>query len=335
ALVDVNGVFAGTQLNLGKEGLNGPVGGVIFTPSSKYLLAGSFTKYDTIGNINNLVRVNNDGTLETMVVDVINPDPANFPDDGKATVPSFNGGTLGAVSKLFTDNLDRVIAVGNFSGHTSTFYERSTKTGPYLDRVEVRQLLRMNSDGSFDSTFNFNQATGKSYAGGNGFVYDAVQLTNGKIILAGNFTSFSGKTVNYITGINMETGLPEESFNSGGSGADGPIQQVTYNSTTRRLLLTGTFRHYNGQEANGVVMIREDGSIDPAFKFRTTAGGIPNFAGQLANGKVIVSGSFTHYDGIVRPGMVILNADGSLAAGYNNLGLFRGQVNDMIETPAV
>lgn len=334
-LVDVNGAFAGTQLNMGKEGLNGPVTGVVFTPSSKYLVAGSFTKYDTVGNINNLVRLNNDGTLETMVVDVINPDPVAFPDDDKATVPSFNGGTIGSVSKLFTDNLGRVIAIGNFQGHVSTFYERSTKAGPFLDRVQVRQLVRMNSDGTFDSTFNFNKAEEKSYAGGNGFIYDAVQLANGKVVLVGNFTTFSGKTVNYITGIDMETGLPDESFNNGGSGADGAIQQVTYNKTTGRLLLTGTFRHYNGQEVNGVVMIREDGSIDPGFAFRSTEGGFPNFAGQLTNGKVIVTGSFTHYDGVVRPGMVILNPDGSLAQGYNNLGLFRGQVTDLMETPAV
>ncbi|MBB1285717.1 DUF5008 domain-containing protein [Flavisolibacter sp. BT320] len=334
-LVDVNGAFAGTQLNTGKEGLNGPVSSVLFTSASKYLVAGSFTKYDTVSNINNLVRLNNDGTLETTVVDVINPDPVAFPDDGKATVPSFNGGTLGSISKLFTDNLGRVIAIGNFQGHISTFYERSTKAGPYLDRVQVRQLLRMNSDGSFDSTFNFNKAEEKSYAGGNGFIYDAVQLSDGKVVLVGNFSTFSGKTVNYLTAINMETGLPDESFNNSGSGADGAILRITYNKTTRRLLLTGQFKHYNGQEVNGVVMIKEDGSIDPSFNFRTVEGGFPNFAGQLNNGKVLVSGSFTHYNGIVRPGMVILNADGSLAQGYNNLGLFRGQVNAMIETPAV
>lgn len=334
ALITKDGTYAGTQLNMGKNGLNGSVSGVVFTSSSKYLVAGGFSKYDTITNINNLVRLNNDGTLETMVVDVINPDPVNFPDDDKATVPSFNGGTLGGVSKMFVDNQDRVIVVGNFQGHISTFYERSTIKGPYLDRVQVSQLLRMNSDGSFDSTFNFNKATGKGYEGGNGFVYDAVQLSDGRLVLVGNFSTFNGKTVNYITRIDMQTGQPETSFNAGGSGADGAIQKVTYNATTKRLLITGLFRHYNGQPVNGVVMLKEDGSIDPSFTFQKVDGGFPNFAGQLNNGKIIVSGSFTHYSGIVRPGMVILNADGSLAAGYNNLGLFRGQINDFIETPA-
>ncbi|RYF47368.1 MAG: hypothetical protein EOO39_48410, partial [Cytophagaceae bacterium] len=78
-------------------------------------------------------------------------------------------------------------------------------------------------------------------------------------------------------------------------------------------------------------MINSNGQVDPVFNFRSIEGGIPNFAGQLNNGKLLVTGSFTMYDGIVRPGMLILNSDGSLAAGYNNLGLFRGVVNDFVE----
>ncbi|MGN6402109.1 MAG: DUF5008 domain-containing protein [Flavisolibacter sp.] len=334
ALINKDGAYSGSQLAMGEEGLNGLVNSVIFTSSSKYLVAGSFTKYDTVSNINNVLRLNSDGSLETMEVDVINPDPVNFPNDDKATVPSFNGGTLGPVSKMFYDNQGRVIVVGNFFGHISTFYERSTKTGPYLDRVQASQIIRMNNDGSFDSSFNFNKAAGKSYAAGNGFVYDAVQLSNGKLILVGNFTTFSGSAANYITGINMEDGLPDPDFNAGGAGADGAITRITYNKNTQKLLLTGSFKHYNGQAVNGVVMINEDGSIDPDFNFKAIEGGFPNFAGQLNNGKIIVSGSFTKYDTVIRPGIVILNADGTLAEGYNNIGLFRGAITGLIETPA-
>ncbi|MFT4094433.1 MAG: hypothetical protein QM640_12415, partial [Niabella sp.] len=44
------------------------------------------------------------------------------------------------------------------------------------------------------------------------------------------------------------------------------------------------------------------------------------------------SGTFTNYDGVVRPGFAILNADGSLAEGYNNTGYFNGIIYDAIET---
>jgi hypothetical protein len=124
----------------------------------------------------------------------------------------------------------------------------------------------------------------------------------------------------------------DPSFNSGKTGADGSISRITYNATTNKILLTGSFKNYNGAPANGVVMIDNNGATISSFAFKIPEGGFPNFAAQLNNGKIIVTGSFSKYDNIVRAGMAILNADGTLAAGYNNMGLFRGQVNNLIET---
>ena len=326
-------IAAASQLKMGKSGFNGPILSAIQLPSGKYLVAGSFTKLDTVSNIYNTTRLNVDGTVETMVVDVVNPDPVNNPNDGHAVVPAFNGGTFGSISKIFYNPATGyTTAIGNFNAHVSTFYERSTKNGPNLDLVEARQLIRMKENGAYDSSYNFDLTTNKSYAGGNGFIYDALQLPDGKLMLVGNFTSFSGTTTNYITSINEADGLPDPTFNNGGSGADGEITRITYNSTTEKILLTGNFKNYNGEPANGIVMINADGSRDASFNFRIVEGGIPNFAGQLKNGKIIVSGSFNKYDGIVRPGLLVLNADGSLASGYNNTGLFRGIINSFVET---
>lgn len=338
ALLDKDGQYldVASQLKLGKLGFNGTVSQVIQLPDDRYLVSGSFSKYDTIGNINHIARLNSDGSLETMEVDVINPDPVNDPDGGKAMVPAFNGGVLGGTgTKIFYDGTTGyTTAIGNFNRYITTFYERSTKEGPFLDLIKANQLVRMKEDGAYDSSFNYNPATNSSYQGGNGYVYDAVQLDDGSLIVTGNFTTFHGNTVNYLTRINTADGSVDATFNAGGSGADGSISRITYNRTTGKILLTGNFKHYNGQPVNGVVMINADGSIDNSFAFRALEGGFPNYAGQLNNGKIIVSGSFTKYDNIVRPGLLILNADGSLASGYNNMGLFRGSISDFIEVPS-
>jgi hypothetical protein len=322
-----------SQFKLGKLGFNGSITNVIERPDGKYMVAGSFSKLDTVTNINNVVRLNADGSLETVVVDVINPDPVNNPNDGVAVVPSFNGGTGGVITKLFYNNSTGYsTAIGNFSYHISTFYERSTRTGPFLDLVKARQIIRMKESGAFDSSFNYNFTSNESYAGGNGFIYDALQQSDGKIIVVGNFTSFHGVSANYIVRIDGNTGLVDPSFNSGKTGADGSISRITYNATTNKILLTGSFKNYNGAPANGVVMIDNNGATISSFAFKIPEGGFPNFAAQLNNGKIIVTGSFSKYDNIVRAGMAILNADGTLAVGYNNMGLFRGQVNNLIET---
>lgn len=338
AVLDKEGQYlaASSQLKLGTKGFDGTISQVIQMPDGRYMVSGYFSKYDTVSNVNRVTRLNSDGTLETTEVDVINPDPVNDPNGGRAVVPAFNGGLMGGGGgKIFYDEATGyTTAVGNFTAHVSTFYERSTKGGPYLDLVKAAQLLRMKEDGAYDSSFNFNPATNSSYEGGNGFVYDAAQLSDGSLILVGNFTTFHGSAANYITRINAADGKVDPLFNSGNAGADGSISRITYSSTTDKILLTGNFQHYNGQPVNGVVMINADGSIDNSFSFRAVEGGVANFAGQLSNGKIIVSGSFTKYDNVVRPGLLILNDDGSLAAGYNNMGLFRGAINEFIEVPS-
>lgn len=344
AVVDLNGAYkaVANQMKVGKLGVNGTLNSVIQQPTGQYLIAGSFGSYDTTNGINNITRLTSTGLLETQVVDLINPDPVNFPNDGQATVPSLNGGTSGGgITKMFLNSsTGDITVVGNFASHVSTFYERSTKTGPFVDLVKVRQLIRMKSTGAFDSTFNFNFATKEGYAGGNGFIYDAVQLNDGKIIVAGNFTTYNGGAANYITRINATNGLVDAAFNPGGSGADGPVNKMWYNTATSKILLVGDFKKYNGQDANGVVMINPDGSVDPGFRFGKTTGGVVTFAAQLNNGKIIVAGSFASYNYnylttpdkyVVRPGFMVLENTGALALGYNNTGLFRGTINDLVQ----
>lgn len=335
ALLNADGDYlpVTSQLKMGNFGFNGNISSMTQLPDGKYLVSGNFSRYDTVGNINSITRLNADGTLDVMVAEVINPDPVANPNGGQAIVPAFNGGIRGGngARTFYHAGTGKINAIGNFFSHVSTFYERSTKDGPFLDLVEARQLLRMDYNGAFDSTFNFDLATNKSYEGANGAILDAIQLADGKIIVVGNFSTFNGATVNNIVRISETNGAIDPSFNEAGTGADGRINRITYNKTTGKILLTGSFKHYNGQPVNGIVMINPNGQADPVFQFKSTEGGIPNFAGELNNGKILVTGSFTKYNGVVRPGMLILNPDGSLAAGYNNLGLFRGVVNDFVE----
>ncbi len=315
-----------SQFNVGKEGINGTVTTVVPVENGKYLVAGSFSKYDTISNINSITRINPNGTVDAMTVDVIGEAPRD-----KAVVPAFNGGVTGNAGKVFyNEDTKETTLIGNFFSHVSTFYERSTIDGPLLDFVKARQLIRMKENGSYDSAFNYNPVTNSSYAGANGFIYDAIKLDNGNIIAVGNFTSFHGQSANYIVRINGTDGSVDQSFLAG-SGADGAINRIIRNATTGNILLTGNFKKYNGQPVNGVVMINENGELNTSFTL-AAIDGVPNFAGQLNDGKIIVSGSFNKYGAVVRVGIAILNPDGSLAPGYNNMGLFRGMVNNFVET---
>lgn len=313
----------------------GTKGGAIFSieemSNSSFMIGGMFTSYNKRSGINGLTRVNVAGRLDTSVVALINLDPENTPQDDYDTVATFNGGVNGIILKTFETYDNAIITVGNFTQYNSYYYERSTKSAKVMNRVFVNQLIRLNSDGSLDSTFNYNTTLHRGNPSGNGGIAGAVRLPDDKILLVGGFTTFNGQSANRLVCINETDGAVNTSFNTG-SGADDYISTATYNEVTDRILVTGNFRNFNGIPANGVVMLRTDGSVDQSFTFLATTSGKANYAGQLNNGRVIVSGAFTSYGGKIRPGFALLNADGTLAEGYNNTGAFVGQINKIVET---
>ena len=297
-----------------------------------YYIGGAFNGYNVRDGIQNITRLTGGAALDTMQVNLINLDPDNRPDDSYDTVPSFNGGVNGPVSYLFNDGKG-IVAIGAFQYYYSYYYERSTVGNHVLDRYKVGQFVRMHDDGSIDSTYNFDPSTGYGRAGTNGFIYNACQLEDARIIVVGSFNKFNGKSAGRIAMLTDDGDL-DPAFNAGGTGANDEISTIQYNKTTQKFMITGAFTSYNGQPANGVAMLNRDGSLDTGFNFGKISGGVSSFAAQLSNGLVLITGYFDHYNDVFHQGMLFLNADGSLAQGYNNIGSFSGgSVAKIYEAP--
>ncbi|WP_169306826.1 DUF5008 domain-containing protein [Pedobacter polaris] len=348
AQIDLNGSYVApvtndaSSVNFGK-GANGVLTNVTRLTngvhSGKYIISGIFSSFNSTRpnrfNINSITRLNSNGTLDSTIIDVINPTPNDLKKN-RDTVPTFNGGVDGFIRKSFVFG-NRLYIVGGFNNYVRRFYERSTYDTKVLDVVRMNQMacLKINEanpvdEGSLDLTFHYNSATKQSPIAGNGNINDAIQQPDGKLILVGAFTTFNGLPANHIVRINLD-GSVDQSF-SVGKGADDDITSITYNATTNKIMVAGLFKNFNNSSKQGVAMLELDGSLTPTFNFGTVTTGIPNFAGQLNSGKIIVSGSFKTYNGVIRQGFMIINADGSLAAGYNNTGQFVGSIHKMIET---
>lgn len=345
AQVDNNGVYIAPVtggINLGK-GANGVLTNITRLTtgnnSGKYIISGAFSSYNSTrsnrANINGITRLNADGTLDSMIIDVVNPTPTDLKKN-RDTVPTFNGGVDGFVLKSFVYG-DRLYIVGSFQNYVRRFYERSTYDTKRIDVIKMNQMacLKINQDnpideGDLDLTFHYNAATKQSPIGGNGSIYDAIQQPDGKLVLVGSFTTFNGIAANHIVRINLD-GSVDQSFNVG-VGADQDITSVTYNTTTGKIIVAGLFKNFSGTSKQGVAMLEPSGSLTAGFNFGTVTAGVPTFAGQLKSGKIIVSGSFKSYNGVIRQGFMILNSDGSLAQGYNNTGQFVGSIYKMSET---
>jgi uncharacterized delta-60 repeat protein len=320
---------------LAGKAANGSISSIVQLNNGKFVIGGAFGGFDTHttgGNkaIFSMTQLNSNGSLDTTEISTFLK---------KDTVPTFNGGTDQPVSKLLISN-NRVTALGNFRYYLKKRYDVPTqdmkRDSLVIDSIEMRQIARFYANGALDTSFNFDFQTRKSYAGPNGYITDAYMQNDGKIIIVGKFTKYNNNDANNIVRINQD-GSMDPSFNVG-SGVDGYINTIRYNSTTQKFVIAGSFTKVNGQSRKGIALLNANGSLDASFVPRDASNGFVSFACQLSNGLIAVAGSFDRYDNIARGGFMILNSTGGLAKDYNATGKLAngdfstGFVKDIVET---
>lgn len=163
----------------------------------------------------------------------------------------------------------------------------------------------------------------------------AVQ-SDGKIIVGGWFTEFDGVSRNGIARLNADGSL-DTSFDPG-SGAQRVVDTVAYAGQVNEVLIQpngkivvgGGFSHYNGVSSPGIVRLNADGTMDQSFDVGQgldLSGTIYEMVLQ-SDGKIIIGGNISSYDGIERKAIARINADGSLDQNFypNPSVSFAGQV---------
>ncbi len=107
----------------------------------------------------------------------------------------------------------------------------------------------------------------------------------------------------------------DPSFHPGTGGNDAVITSVI--QPDGKIIIGGDFTAYNGTARVRMARITADGSLDASFNPGSGANGMINAALLQADGKIIIGGDFTSYNGTARVRMARLNADGSLDNTFN------------------
>lgn len=118
-----------------------------------------------------------------------------------------------------------------------------------------RNLARLTAAGTLDTGFD-------SSNGANGIVNAGAVQADGKLLIAGNFTSYNGPSCPRIARINTVTSI-DSSFNPS-SGANGEVFSLKM-LEDGRIILTGSFTAFNNQPCNGTMRLMPDGSPDPTI----------------------------------------------------------------------
>ena len=215
-----------------------------------------------------------------------------FQEDGyQDTSISLSTGFNYSVECVTVDSNDRIIAGGYFTS--------------YNGNVSAK-LIRLNSDGSFDSTFDIGSI---GFSGsGSLYVYDVVALSDNKVVVVGNFTTYKGTSASRIVKLNTDGSIDTTFvYGSGFNQSVGFVDKLS----NGQIIVGGDFTFYNGVATSKLARLNTDGTKDTSFATGTFNGSVASTIEQ-SDGKLIVLGDFTTYSGLSYDNIVRLNTDGSV-----------------------
>lgn len=264
-------------------------------PDGKIVIAGYFTSVD--GQSRNLVaRLNSNGSLDT-----------NFVVGTGCTISmgaGIDGNTNAFLFAVALQADQKIVIAGNFT---------------YYNGVSQRGVARLNTNGVLDTTF--------VGTGVNNWVRSMRVLANGQILLTGWFTEYSNRNYNRMVRINPN-GSADTNFNA----FFGDLTSV-YTSAELpdgKLIAGGHTVNTNSVFQQEVVRLNTIGTYDT--NFNNGGSGANEKVESVAvqpDGKIIMGGYFTDYNGTHVDNFARLNPNGTLDT------TFTANVNSWIWTVLV
>ena len=211
--------------------------------------------------------------------------------------PAFNIGTgfNSDVNTVVVQSDDKIVVGGYFTQYDGSSYN---------------SIARLNSDGTLDLTFIVGTGFNDPF---NTIVYEIIVLPDGKLLVGGNFTEYNGTPCNNIIKLNLD-GSIDTSFVIG-TGFDNTVLTFALQSNGK-ILVGGNFTQYNGNSYSGIIRLNLDGSIDPSFVIGTGSNGSIYTISVYPDGKIVISGNVTDYNGTPCMFIIRLNSDGSIDPSF-------------------
>jgi uncharacterized delta-60 repeat protein len=258
-------------------GAPGQVNCIAIQPTGEILIGGDFTMVGGESH-NGIARILPNGQLD----------------------PSFNLGTGatgpfgGRVYSIAVQPDGGILVAGEF-----TAMNGSPQNG----------IARLKGDGTLDPAFT---ATG---VGSGGSVNCVVVQPQGQILIGGDFTTVNGVGSGRIARLNALDGSLDGTFNPG-TGANSTVTGIGLQADGK-IVLTGPFTTLDGagNPRPKIARLLPNGNVEPLTTFGPGSGadGFPGGVTLQADGKILINGEISLYDGASHVGIARLNNDPAVA----------------------
>jgi uncharacterized delta-60 repeat protein len=254
----------------------------------------NFYQYLVLDNTVNAIVIENDGKILfagafTFASGYTRRSIARLYDDGELDISfdacvASSAGSGGTGLAVLADG--RILATGRY-----TF-----STGYYRDGV-----ARLGSCGELDPSYAPIPGVDAGST-----VFGLAVRSGGGSLLAGNFSSFYNVSSPGVVQLTTN-GVPDGGFHAGTGINAGGTNFTLALQPDSKVIMGGTFTQYNGQPAYGICRLNLNGSLDPLFN---PGSGPNNAISSIAlqpDGKILVAGKFTSFNGVARTGLARLN----------------------------
>lgn len=163
--------------------------------------------------------------------------------------------------------------------------------------------------GDLDTSF-LNGMTGPD-----GYVQSVVLLPDGKLLVGGSFTNINGVARGRVARLHAD-GSVDATFLENLEGTDGWIWDLAVQSDGK-VLIAGAFTKVNGAPLRGIARLNADGSRDTTFL--RGLGGASDAVWSVvvqSDGNIVIGGQFASVNGVARPYLARLHADGTLDSSF-------------------
>lgn len=238
----------------------------------KLLVAGEFSIFNGTST-NNFIRLNTNGTIDTSF---------------KTNLGTGFNYETGDVA-VQTDG--KIIVLIKNSSTNTTF-----------NGTAIKKIVRLNSNGSLDNTFNY-------YRANLNFNPERILIqSDGKIIVGSidgvvRVTSTGSLDNTFVSGIVTYTNIPV-------------IRNIAIDNNNK-ILVIGNFLTFNGQNTKRLIRLNSDGSIDNSLNIGTGfVGNVASIAIQT-DGKILVGGQMSSLNSLPITKVIRLNIDGTIDNTFN------------------